>query len=651
MNSETIQQPETIHAFETRSGARAFKKASREGPDNVINEAVGWRLGQILPANATVYLWPGTLGGTAFKWIDEIAATTKATLKWPTVPAPHREINDWIRAGAKASDLIKAMDEAENVENTNDRTDRDLLAELKKKADAMTEAEFQAEMRKNEIAVFESVTKYYDNDDLIDELAYYADHEPLKYEHLRDSQASRLGIRAAVLDKLVAERRQPKQVDKPASSQQPVRKTDSTVQGSAVLCPDVEPWPEPVNGAAVLSDAASMLSRHVVLPEGAAHAIALWCAATYCFDQFRHAPRLNITSPEKGCGKSTLRDVIAHLVNRPLRLDSLTTAVTFRLLDKHKPTLLADEADAWLRENEELRGALNAGHARDGLFARCEGEGNEVRAFNVFAPAALFGIGNLPGTLHDRSIVIQLKRAKPGELQSRFDSRRSDKEKEIARKLARFCDDNRERIAACDPKLPKGVFNRLADNWRPLFAIAEIAGGDWLEKCATALTKLTSHSSVDAETQKVMLLSDIREVIAEQGLGPDEWIPSGDLIDFLTANLERPWSEANRGGKPINERWLSVRLGAFGIKPAKLPREGGGQKRGYEIASFEDAFDRYLPAPCDTSGQVSQQPISRGEDSETDSEAHSETDAQITSVSAVHEGKTPFETDVHLKRG
>ena len=41
----------------------------------------------------------------------------------------------------------------------------------------------------------------------------------------------------------------------------------------------------------------------------------------------------------------------------------------------------------------------------------------------------------------------------------------------FCRKLARWCTDNRERIAGCDPALPDGVFNRLADNWRPLFVI------------------------------------------------------------------------------------------------------------------------------------------------------------------------------------
>jgi putative DNA primase/helicase len=240
--------------------------------------------------------------------------------------------------------------------------------------------------------------------------------------------------------------------------------------------------------------------------------------------------------------------------------------------------------------------------------------------------------------------VIRLKRAKPGELRTRFDSRGTDKARDIGRKLARFCADQRETLANNDPAMPDGVFNRVADNWRPLFAIAQAAGGDWPRRCAQALINVASHSNMDGETQKVMLLSDIREVITDQELQPNDWIPSGDLIASLTENPERPWSEANRG-KPINERWLSVKLVAFGIKPGKLPREGGGQRRGYSVLAFRDAFDRYLPALSLASGQVSQHAPLRAEITETDVE----TDMKITSVSAIHESKMLCETVVQLE--
>ena len=44
--------------------------------------------------------------------------------------------------------------------------------------------------------------------------------------------------------------------------------------------------------------------------------------------------------------------------------------------------------------------------------------------------------------------------------------------------LTRFVADNIETFEASDSKLPECAFNRLADNWRPLFAIAEILLAD-----------------------------------------------------------------------------------------------------------------------------------------------------------------------------
>src|SRR5262249_13380565 len=157
---------------------------------------------------------------------------------------------------------------------------------------------------------------------------------------------------------------------------------------------------------------------------------------------------------------------------RPLPTENLTAAVLFRVVEKRKPTVLADECDTWLHDNEELRGMFNAGHRRGGQALRCEGDSHEVQAFRVYGPAVLCGIGALPGTLHDRSIVIRLVRAKPGEVLARFDSRRTEEETELCRKLARWTADNFSRLETADPELPETAFNRLADNWRPLFAIA-----------------------------------------------------------------------------------------------------------------------------------------------------------------------------------
>jgi putative DNA primase/helicase len=402
---------------------------------------------------------------------------------------------------------------------------------------------------------------------------------PLEYERHRESAAQSLGCRASILDKLVDAKR-------PKSELQ-----NAELQGRTLNLADVELWPEAVTGAEVLAELASTFTRYVALPDGAADTLALWTAHAHCFTAFVCSPRLNISSPEKGCGKTTLRDVLAVIVPRPLATENLSVAVLFRVIEARKPTVLADECDGWLKDNEDLRSMLNSGHRRGGQALRCEGESNEVRAFTVFAPVVLCGIGALPGTLHDRSIVIHLERAKPGELRQRFDSRRVGRETELCRMLARWCFDNRARLETCDPKLPPGAFNRLADNWRPIFAIAELAGGDWPRRAADGFAKLTAKTDADAQGIGTMLLADIRQVFNEARAVR---MFSKTLVENLCSLTERPWPEAHRG-KPITETWLARRLHSFEINSRTL-RIGDARAKGYESTDFAGAFDRYLPA-------------------------------------------------------
>jgi hypothetical protein len=295
---------------------------------------------------------------------------------------------------------------------------------------------------------------------------------------------------------------------------------------------------------------------------------------------------VNVSSPEKNCGKTTLRDIIALFVPRPLPTENLTIAVLFRLVHSQSPVILADEYDLWLPANEELRGLLNAGHRYGAKVQRCVGDDYDVREFSVYAPAVLCGIGALPATLHDRSIVIRLERAKRGELEADFNPIAENKhERELGRKLARWCADNRDRFAIADPKLPENAFNRVKNNWRPLFAIAEVAG-DWPQRCADAFVRLT-NPEYDADSLRVELLVDIRQVFT------GERMFSKDLIEQLAQLSERPWPEVCRG-RPITERWLARNLAAFRIRPKLLRIGESNPARGYEKTDFKEVFERYL---------------------------------------------------------
>jgi hypothetical protein len=73
-----------------------------------------------------------------------------------------------------------------------------------------------------------------------------------------------------------------------------------------------------VNGTEVMEQVAETFWRYIALPDGAADVLALWCAHTHGFQAFQCSPRLNLSSPEKNCGKTTLRDVVSVLRSAPV---------------------------------------------------------------------------------------------------------------------------------------------------------------------------------------------------------------------------------------------------------------------------------------------------------------------------------------------
>src|SRR5207248_9372896 len=73
-------------------------------------------------------------------------------------------------------------------------------------------------------------------------------------------------------------------------------------------------------------------------------------------------------------------------------------------------------------------GMLNAGYRRGGAVARVGGRRKSVERLPVFAPVALAGIGALPDTVQDRSIIIRLKRRHDSEMVEKL--RRRDVEAE-----------------------------------------------------------------------------------------------------------------------------------------------------------------------------------------------------------------------------
>jgi putative DNA primase/helicase len=410
----------------------------------------------------------------------------------------------------------------------------------------------------------------------------------LDYERERVNAAEKtLGIRTSILDRVVKAERTKLGLDQGVVDK----------QGRAMSFPDVEPWPEPVNGAELLDGIAGAIRRHVVLADTACAAAALWIVHTYLLDVFSISPRLGVVSPTKRCGKTTLLDVLGCLVLRSLPAANVTAAAVFRVIEMYHPTLLVDEADTFLRDNDELRGVINSGHRKGGKVLRTVGEDHEPRAFSTYGACAVALIGTLPDTLHDRSVPIDLKRRLKTEQIEPFRCDRAGHLDVLARKAARWTADHAVRIGELDPELPAEIINREADNWRPLLAIADAAGGNWPDRARRAAEM--AHGAGDEEGSSLVerLLSDIRATFAEKDIraedGEDK-IKSAQLVEALVGIEGHPWAEMGKTRKPLTQNRLAKMLRPLDIIPDTI-RIGDTTAKGYFAHRFRDAFARFCP--------------------------------------------------------
>jgi len=368
--------------------------------------------------------------------------------------------------------------------------------------------------------------------------------------------------------------------------------TPDQQQGRPVLFDDPELWPEAVDGATLLEDIVSTLKQFVVLPSHSPESVALWILHAHALEAFTISPLLVVTSPTKRSGKTLLLEVISCLTVRHIFASNITPATLFRCVDKYTPSLLIDEADTFLRDNDELRGILNAGHRKSSAYImRTVGDEHEPVFFVTWCAKAIALIGKLPGTLEDRSIAIPIKRKGRGERVDRFNT---DKGKldltPIKRKAMRWIFDNLDALRKADPETPTELNDRAADNWRPLLAISDRIGGHWPERARKAARELSGLVDEAENSAAIQLLTDLEKLFVECDT---DKLPSEDICEALAIMQDRPWPEWRRG-KPITQRQLAKLLTGFDVKPCTI-RVGDKTPKGYTLEQFIDPFSRYLP--------------------------------------------------------
>ena len=406
---------------------------------------------------------------------------------------------------------------------------------------------------------------------MIDYLATLPD---LEYEQNKKKYAEKLKIAPSALDKLVNKKK---------------RQTEGSNSSNCTF-KEVIQYPEPVDGKELLNRIETACQRFVICDKSTRTTVCLWIAITWLTDVVDNLPIANITAPEKNCGKTTLLNFLGKLVKKPLPTNNITSSALFRSIEKWQPTLLIDEADSFADDDDSLRGIINAGHTRDSAFViRCMGDDHEPTKFSVWSAKAIAGIGNRASTIESRSINLKLRRKKPNESTERMKKGKAEF-KVLPQMISRWTNDIRDKLKHFEPDLPPAIQNRDADNWEPLIAIADCAGGDWPERARKAALELTQCEQ--SLSFGLELLTDIETIFDSKRL---DKIFTAVLLEALNSMEDAPWATYSRG-RMLNARSLARILKKYSIKSKEI-RIGIMHKKGYALSDFTSSFDCYLFTP------------------------------------------------------
>ena len=352
----------------------------------------------------------------------------------------------------------------------------------------------------------------------------------------------------------------------------------------------------PTEGAQLLIEVELFLARFVAYPsEHCRVAHTLWIAHTHLMEAWDSTPRIGFLSPEPGSGKTRALEITETLVPNPVEAVNVTPAYLFRKVgdENGPPTILYDEIDTVFgpkaKDNEELRGLLNAGHRRGAVAGRCTVRGKEIVTEEIpaYCAVALAGLGGLPDTILTRSVVIRMRRRAPGEKVDAYRRRIHSAEGHSLRdRLESWALQVVDALTDAWPDMPDGIEDRDADVWEPLLAIADVVGGDWPDRARVSAVTLVTESKETTPSLGVRLLSDLREIFKGEAMFTRQ------ILDALNDLDDAPWGSLR--GQPLDARGLSNRLKQYRIN-RRTVRIGHDVGKGYARVDLVDAWDRYLP--------------------------------------------------------
>lgn len=332
--------------------------------------------------------------------------------------------------------------------------------------------------------------------------------------------------------------------------------------------------------------------------------LALWAVHTHLARETYTTPRLLISSPMPGSGKTTVLEHLERLVPNGIQMATVSSpALLPRILaSREEPTtLLIDEAEKALNPQkmgiDDILGILNSGYKVGGtrpVLSPSKDGGWTVDNMPTFAPVALAGNApDLPEDTMQRTITVLMFPADDGEVDE-SDWELIDMEvRDLGLSIAEWADAIRDDVRRTRPEVPQGCVGRIKERWLPLKRVAIFAGSDWAERVDAMIRHDLEQMRQDKEEGLTTMRPHEHLVIDIHALfdpdGPD-FLPTTDaILPLLAARHPERWGDASKFGKALTAQRLGRMLSKnYSIRSQREP--DGEQRRGYFRAQFVKAW-------------------------------------------------------------
>lgn len=350
--------------------------------------------------------------------------------------------------------------------------------------------------------------------------------------------------------------------------------------------------------------------------------LVLWALHTHWIDVLFTTPRLLLTSPVPGAGKTTVLEHLQRVGFDAVNMSSISSpALLTRMLDQRMRTILIDEVDRSLRSDkpgvEDLLAIINTGYKRGGtrpVLVPDKGGKWVVEEHSTFSPLVMAGRSPiLPDDTLSRAIVVTLLPDFHDRIEDSDWELIEDEAGEVVAEIASWKVAVEESMRAKNgpTQLPATLKGRGKEKWRPLMKVAIACGGRWPDACEQLIAREVAEQEIEKESNlmtEVPSVALVRDIYESWPAGRTFWATT-DMVARLKVEQPDRWGASDRYPKGLTVQRLGRMLSKnVRIHSARQDREG---PRGYFLSTITPAADRLglvpdpdASGPSDPSGET-----------------------------------------------